>query len=343
MPFQYIRQIPSVEEIKQEIPLSPELQKLKAQRDSAIRKIFLRENKKFILVIGPCSAHDENAVCEYTNRLAKVQEKVKECILIIPRIYTNKPRTTGAGYKGMAHQPNPTENPNMLEGLKAIRRMHIRSFEETGMPAADEMLYPNNYPYLDDVLSYVAIGARSVEDQFHRLTVSGMDVPAGMKNPTSGDLDVMLNSVHAAQIPQDFIYNGWEVRTPGNPLAHCILRGAFNQYGQCIPNYHFEDLKMLSEMYIKRKLKYPTILVDTNHANSAKQYKEQLRISLEIMKNRQQSEIIKNMVKGLMIESFIVEGAQDVNGTVYGQSITDPCIGWEDTESLIKRISDFLD
>jgi 3-deoxy-7-phosphoheptulonate synthase len=342
MPFQYIRQIPSVEEIKQEIPLSPELQKLKAQRDSAIRKIFLRENKKFILVIGPCSAHDENAVCEYTNRLTKVQEKVKECILIIPRIYTNKPRTTGAGYKGMAHQPNPTENPNMLEGLKAIRRMHIRSFEETGMPAADEMLYPNNYPYLDDVLSYVAIGARSVEDQFHRLTVSGMDVPAGMKNPTSGDLDVMLNSVHAAQIPQDFIYNGWEVRTPGNPLAHCILRGAFNQYGQCIPNYHFEDLKMLSEMYIKRKLKYPTILVDTNHANSAKQYKEQLRISLEIMKNRQQSEIIKNMVKGLMIESFIVEGAQDVNGTVYGQSITDPCIGWEDTESLIKRISDFL-
>jgi 3-deoxy-7-phosphoheptulonate synthase len=342
MPFQYIRQIPSVEEIKQEIPLSPELQKLKTQRDTAIRKIFLRENKKFILVIGPCSAHDENAVCEYTNRLAKVQEKVKECILIIPRIYTNKPRTTGAGYKGMAHQPNPTENPNMLEGLKAIRRMHIRSFEETGMPAADEMLYPNNYPYLDDVLSYVAIGARSVEDQFHRLTVSGMDVPAGMKNPTSGDLDVMLNSVHAAQIPQDFIYNGWEVRTPGNPLAHCILRGAFNQYGQCIPNYHFEDLKMLSEMYIKRKLKNPTILVDTNHANSAKQYKEQLRISLEIMKNRQQSEIIKNMVKGLMIESFIVEGAQDVNGTVYGQSITDPCIGWEDTENLIKRISDFL-
>ncbi len=342
MPFQYICQIPTVEEIKQEIPLSPELQKLKSLRDAAIRKVFCRENNKFILVIGPCSAHDENAVCDYTGRLAKIQEKVKDSILIIPRIYTNKPRTTGSGYKGMAHQPNPQDNPNMLEGLKAIRRMHIRSFEETGLSAADEMLYPNNFPYLDDILSYVAIGARSVEDQFHRLTVSGMDVPAGMKNPTSGDLDVMLNSVHAAQIPQDFIYNGWEVRTPGNPLTHCILRGAFNQYGQCIPNYHFEDLKLLSEMYIQRKLKNPAILVDANHANSAKQYKEQLRISLEIMKNRQQSEIIKDMVKGLMIESFIVEGAQDINGNVFGQSITDPCIGWEDTENLIKRISDFV-
>ena len=342
MPFEYIHQIPTPKEIKTEIPLSPELVERKQKQDTEIRQIFTRDSNKFLVVIGPCSAHDENAVVEYNVRLAKLQELVKDKIVLVPRIYTNKPRTTGKGYKGMAHQPNPSEKPDMLEGLKAIRRMHIRSLQESGLPPADEMLYSNNLPYLDDLLSYIAIGARSVEDQMHRMTISGADVPTGMKNPTSGDLEVMLNSVYAAQIPQDFIYNGWEVRTPGNPLAHCILRGAFNQHGQCISNYHYEDLINLCEMYLERKLENPAILVDTNHANSSKRYKEQPRIALEVMKNRQYSEQIRDMVKGLMIESFLVEGAQDTLGTVYGQSITDACLGWEESESLVKRIADFI-
>ncbi len=342
MPFQYIRQMPTSEEILAELPLTPELQKIKDKRDREIQNVFLRKNQKFLIVVGPCSAHDENAVVEYNVRLSKLQERVKDVLVLVPRIYTNKPRTTGAGYKGMVHTPDPTGKPNIVEGLKAIRRMHLRSIKESGLTAADEMLYPTNNPYMEDVLSYVAVGARSVENQSHRLTASGMDIPVGMKNPTSGDIEVMLNSVSAAQIPQDFIHHGWEVRTPGNPLAHCILRGAFNQYGQCIPNYHYEDLAHLAEQYHGRKLQNPTILVDTNHANSGKKFKEQSRIALEVMKSRQMSEIIRNMVKGLMIESFIVEGNQKEDGTVYGQSITDPCIGWEETEILIKRVADFI-
>ena len=342
MSFDFLRQIPTPKELLDEIPLPKNLQEIKKNRDIEIRNVFNRKTNKFLLVIGPCSAHDENAVVEYNVRLSKLQELVKDKIVLVPRIYTNKPRTTGKGYKGMVHQPNPNEKPNIVEGLKAIRKMHLRSIKESGLVAADEMLYPHNTPYLEDVLGYVAVGARSVEDQSHRLTASGMDIPIGMKNPTSGDLDVMLNSVMAAQFPQDFIYNGWEVRTSGNPLAHCILRGAFTQHGQTVPNYHFEELMKLAEMYIERKLKNPTILVDTNHANSAKQFKEQTRIGLDVMRSRQHSEIIRNMVKGLMIESFLVEGSQDTTGTVYGQSITDPCLGWEDTESLIKRIADFV-
>lgn len=340
MSFNYIRKIPSSEEIINEIPFSKELASIKQNRDIEIRSVFERKSDKFILIIGPCSAHDEDAVCDYVNRLARVQEKVKEKIIIIPRIYTNKPRTTGEGYKGMLHQPDPTDKPNILEGLKAIRRMHIRAISESHLTPADEMLYPENYTYLQDVLSYVAIGARSVENQQHRLTVSGMDIPVGMKNPTSGDTSVMLNAIYAAQHGHTFLYQGWEVSTTGNPLAHAILRGAINHYGRNIPNYHYEDMMNLAMDYEERALTNPAILVDTNHANSMKKYKEQPRIVKEILHSRKISPILKDMVKGLMIESYIEEGCQTPDGKVYGKSITDPCLGWEDSEKLIYYIAD---
>ncbi len=332
--------MPSVEEILTEIPLPDNLFINKVARDKEIKAVFTGDSEKFLLIVGPCSAHDENSVCEYVSKLGEVQEKVKDKIIIIPRIYTNKPRTTGEGYKGMAHQPNHQEKPNMVEGIKAIRRMHIKALNESNLFAADEMLYPENYPYLADMLSYVAIGARSVENQAHRLAVSGLDIPVGMKNPTSGDLDVMLNSVKAAQIGHVFCYNGWEVKTRGNPLTHCILRGAVNKHGQNIPNYHFEDLMILADLYLKRSLLNPVVIVDVNHANSAKQYKEQPRISYEIMQSMTHSVLLKKMVKGLMIESFLVEGAQKSEENVYGKSITDPCLGWEDTKTLIFNIAD---
>ncbi|NLM48573.1 MAG: 3-deoxy-7-phosphoheptulonate synthase [Epulopiscium sp.] len=340
MSFNYIRKIPSSEEIINEIPFSKELASIKQNRDIEIRSVFERKSDKFILIIGPCSAHDEDAVCDYVNRLARVQEKVKEKIIIIPRIYTNKPRTTGEGYKGMLHQPDPTDKPNILEGLKAIRRMHIRAISESHLTPADEMLYPENYTYLQDVLSYVAIGARSVENQQHRLTVSGMDIPVGMKNPTSGDTSVMLNAIYAAQHGHTFLYQGWEVSTTGNPLAHAILRGAINHYGRNIPNYHYEDMMNLAMDYEERALTNPAILVDTNHANSMKKYKEQPRIVKEILHSRKISPILKDMVKGLMIESYIEEGCQAPDGKVYGKSITDPCLDWEDSEKLIYYIAD---
>jgi len=340
MSFNYIRKIPSSEEIINEIPFSKELASIKQNRDIEIRSVFERKSDKFILIIGPCSAHDEDAVCDYVNRLARVQEKVKEKIIIIPRIYTNKPRTTGEGYKGMLHQPDPTDKPNILEGLKAIRRMHIRAISESHLTPADEMLYPENYTYLQDVLSYVAIGARSVENQQHRLTVSGMDIPVGMKNPTSGDTSVMLNAIYAAQHGHTFLYQGWEVSTTGNPLSHAILRGAINHYGRNIPNYHYEDMMNLAMDYEERALTNPAILVDTNHANSMKKYKEQPRIVKEILHSRKISPILKDMVKGLMIESYIEEGCQAPDGKVYGKSITDPCLGWEDSEKLIYYIAD---
>jgi len=342
MGFKYVREMPKVKDILESIPVPGNLKKLKDERDKEIAAVFTGESDKFLLIIGPCSADNEDAVCEYVVRLAGLQEQVQEKIIIIPRIYTNKPRTTGEGYKGMAHQPKPTGEANMVKGLKAIRKMHIRSLKESHLPAADEMLYPQNYPYLEDILSYVAIGARSVENQLHRLTVSGMDVPAGMKNPTSGDLEVMLNSVQAAQIPHVFVYNGWEVHTPGNPLAHSILRGAVNQYGQAIPNYYFEDIIRLSESYKKRNLKNPAIIVDTNHANSNKQYKEQPRIAYDVMRSRQQSKAIKTKVKGLMVESYLEEGSQKIGEDVYGKSITDPCLGWNDTEKLILGLMEHL-
>ncbi len=342
MGFEYVRNIPPPEEIIQELPLNIDLMEKKIERDQEIKDVFLKKSDKFLLIVGPCSADNEEAVCEYVSQLSSLQKKVDEKILLIPRIYTNKPRTTGRGYKGMAHQPVPTEAPNIVEGLKAIRKMHIRAFTESGLSAADEMLYPGNYPYLEDILSYVAIGARSVENQQHRLTVSGLDIPIGMKNPTSGDIGVMLNSVEAAQLPHDFIYNGWEVKTKGNPLVHCILRGAINQYGRHIPNYHYEDLMRLVGLYQKRDLENPTILVDCNHSNSNKDFRQQPRVAMEVVHSMRESELIKMYVKGLMIESYLEEGAQEVKGNVYGKSITDPCLGWDETEILISKLFDYL-
>lgn len=342
MSFQHIREMPHVGEIIDSIPLSDDLQKIKKKRDKDIIAAIKGESEKFLLIIGPCSADNEDTLCEYVSRLAKLQEEVEEKFILIPRIYTNKPRTTGEGYKGMAHQPKPSEAPNMVEGLRAIRSMHIRAMRESHLTPADEMLYPGNYPYLEDILSYVAVGARSVENQMHRLTISGLDVPAGMKNPTAGDVEVMLNSVQAAQMSHVFVYNGWEVETPGNPLTHCILRGAVNPYGTNIPNYHYEDLIGLSESYNKRDLKFPAIIVDTNHANSNKKFQRQPRIAKEVMRSRRHSKTLRTKVKGLMIESYLVEGAQKVSDTVYGKSITDPCLGWEDSERLIRDLVELV-
>jgi len=340
MSFKYIREIPQPVEILGSMPLPASLAEMKNDRDEEIRAVFTRKADKLILIIGPCSAHDEDAVCDYIARLARVQAEVKDRIIIIPRIYTNKPRTTGIGYKGMAHQPNPQEEPNIVEGIKAIRKMHLRALKESHLPAADEMLYPGNYPYLEDVLSYVAVGARSVENQAHRLTCSGLDIPAGMKNPTSGDLEVTLNSIQAAQAPHMFSYNRWEVKTSGNPLAHAVLRGAVDPHGVTVPNYHYEDLIWFAEAYRKRGLANPTVIVDTNHANSNKKYKEQPRIAIEVMQSRQHSAVLKDMVRGFMIESFIEEGSQKVTENVYGKSITDPCLGWKDSEKLIRDLAE---
>jgi len=342
MSFQYIREIPQPVEILGSMPLPASLAEMKNGRDEEIRAVFTRKADKLILIIGPCSAHDEDAVCDYISRLARLQTEVKDRIIIIPRIYTNKPRTTGIGYKGMAHQPNPQEEPNIVEGIKAIRKMHLRALKESHLPAADEMLYPGNYPYLEDVLSYVAVGARSVENQAHRLTCSGLDIPAGMKNPTSGDMEVTLNSIQAAQAPHMFSYNRWEVKTSGNPLAHAVLRGAVDPHGVTVPNYHYEDLIWFAETYQKRGLVNPTIIVDTNHANSNKKYKEQPRIAIEVMQSRQHSAVLKDMVRGFMIESFIEEGSQKVTENVYGKSITDPCLGWKDSEKLIRDLAGMM-
>ncbi len=339
MSFEYVREIPNPKKILETMPLSQDLKAIKKRRDQKIKDVFTGESRKFLLIIGPCSAHDEEAVCDYISRLTKVQAEVKDKIIIIPRIYTNKPRTTGIGYKGMAHQPNPQEEPNIVEGIKAIRKMHLRALKESHLPAADEMLYPGNYPYLEDVLSYVAVGARSVENQAHRLTCSGLDVPVGMKNPTSGDLEVTLNSIQASQAPHIFSYNRWEVKTPGNLLAHAVLRGAVDPRGVAVPNYHYEDLIRFAETYRKRGLINPAIIVDTNHANSNKKFDEQPRIAMEVMRSRQHSQLLKDMIKGLMIESFIEEGSQKVTGNVYGKSITDPCLGWKDSDKLIRDLA----
>jgi 3-deoxy-7-phosphoheptulonate synthase len=340
MSFQYIRKMPSVEEILNTMPLPEKLAEVKAERDREITAVIKGESDKFVVIIGPCSADNEEAVIEYVSKLARLQDEVKDKLIIIPRIYTNKPRTTGEGYKGMAHQPTPTEAPNMVKGLKAIRKMHIRAMKETHLTAADEMLYPENYAYIEDILGYVAVGARSVENQLHRLTVSGIDVPAGMKNPTNGDLEVMLNSVNAAQLPHVLIYNGWEVKTTGNPLTHCILRGAVDQYGTNIPNYHYENLMRLSEIYKKRNLLFPSIIVDTNHANSNKMFHEQPRIAKEVMRSRAGSKTLRSKVKGLMIESYLVEGSQKVGENIHGKSITDPCLGWDDSERLVRDLAE---
>ena len=338
----YVKEVMSPEELLAQYPLPEAHKKLKAERDKEIASVFTGESDKFLVIIGPCSADNEDAVCDYVNRLAKVQDKVSDKILIIPRIYTNKPRTTGEGYKGIVHQPDPEKAPDLLEGLIAMRKMHLRAIAETYLFAADEMLYPENWPYISDILSYVAVGARSVEDQQHRLTVSGFDVPCGMKNPTSGTLSIMLNSCIAAQASHTFMYRGWEVKTDGNPLAHTILRGAVNKHDQYIPNYHYEDLMLLNEMYKEKNLKNPACIVDANHANSSKCYYEQPRIVSEVLHSRSVSKDIEKLVKGVMIESYIEPGNQKISDHIYGKSITDACLGWNETEKLIYDIAEKL-
>lgn len=340
MGFEYVSKLPTPDEIRAQFPLAPALAEEKAKKDKAIKDVFTGNSDKFLVIIGPCSADREDSVCEYVSRLAKVQEKVKDKLILIPRIYTNKPRTTGDGYKGLLHQPNPEKKPDLYEGLIAIRKLHMRVIEETGFSTADEMLYPENLTYLSDVMSYIAVGARSVENQQHRLVSSGIDVPVGMKNPTSGALSVMLNAVHAAQHGHEFIYRSWEVKTEGNPLTHCILRGAVNKHDQCLPNYHYEDLKLLHELYAERNLKNPACIVDANHSNSNKQYMEQIRIVKEVLHSRRHSSDIRNFVKGVMIESYLEPGSQKVGEHCYGKSITDPCLGWDDSERLLYEIAE---
>ena len=342
MSMEMIRVLPDPEAIKVQYALSEELTRKKAERDAEIAKVFTGESDKFIMIIGPCSADRQDAVLEYIHRLARVQEQVKDKILIIPRIYTNKPRTTGDGYKGMLHQPDPMKETDMLSGLLAIRHLHIQAFSDTGMTCADEMLYPENYAFLSDVLAYHAVGARSVENQQHRLVASGLDVPVGMKNPTSGDLTVMINSITAAQHSHTFLYRNTEVRTSGNPLAHAILRGSVNAYGRTQPNYHYEDLSRLYEMYAAKGLENMALIVDANHSNSGKQYLEQIRISKEVLHSCRHNPDIKRMVKGLMIESYLEDGCQKVEEGVFGKSITDPCLGWEKTERLLLDIAELL-
>ena len=342
MSFEFVAKLPTPTEIKEQYPVPEEIKTLKAKRDSEIADVITGKSDKLLVIIGPCSADNEAAVLDYTSRLVKVQEKIKDKVIIIPRVYTNKPRTTGVGYKGMLHQPDPEKKPDLLAGLVAIRKMHIDVMKETELTPADEMLYPENYWYLSDVLSSVAVGARSVENQQHRLVCSGIDVPAGMKNPTSGDFSVMLNSVVAAQSKQTFIYRNWEVNTPGNPLTHTILRGAVNKHGQTIPNYHYEDLIRLYNMYAARDLENPAVIVDANHSNSGKQYLEQIRIVKEVLHSCHHSADVKKLVKGVMIESYIEPGNQKVGDGVYGKSITDACLGWDQSEKLLYDIADLV-
>ncbi len=342
MSLNYLKVLPEPEEIAEMIPVSPSVKAMKIERDEEIRRIFTGESDKFILIIGPCSADNETAVLDYMYRLASLQEEVKDKILMIPRIYTNKPRTTGEGYKGMVHQPDPEKKADLVAGIKAIRSLHIKVAMETGFTSADEMLYPENYAYLDDILSYVAIGARSVENQQHRLTSSGLEIPVGMKNPTGGDISVMLNAIRAAQIEHNFIFRGYETETQGNPLAHAIMRGFVDQYGRSFPNYHYEDLLHLIEKYNERALKYPSIIIDTNHSNSNKKYMEQPRIAHEIIRNMNYDPIIKKHVKGLMIESYIVGGRQEIGNGTYGQSITDPCLSFDESRKMVYVIGEKL-
>ncbi|MBP5183763.1 MAG: 3-deoxy-7-phosphoheptulonate synthase [Lachnospiraceae bacterium] len=342
MNLEYKREMPTARVVKEMYPVPEALAEVKAENDKRIQSIFLNESDKFLLVIGPCSADREDSVIEYITKLRDVQDKVADKIVIVPRIYTNKPRTTGEGYKGMLHQPDPEAAPDMLKGLIAIRKVHLRALTETGFSCADEMLYPHNHPYLSDLLSYVAVGARSVENQTHRLTASGLDIPVGMKNPTGGMVSVMMNAINAARHGHTFVYSGWEVKSKGNPMSHGILRGYTHKQGSSAPNYHYEDLRFVYEMYMKSQLENPAIIVDTNHANSGKRFDEQPRIAKEVLHSMRLSKDIASMVKGLMVESYLVDGCQVPGGGVYGQSITDPCLGWEKTERMIYEIAELL-
>ena len=342
MAMEFKRRLPIPMEIREEMPLSAELTAKKQAFDAEVAKVFTGEDARKVLIIGPCSADREDSVMDYVCRLVPLQEKVKDKILIVPRIYTNKPRTNGSGYKGMLHQPDPSKKPDMLEGIIAIRRLHTRAVQETGFACADEMLYPENYRYLSDILGYVAVGARSVENQQHRLVASGIDVPVGMKNPTGGDLSVMMNSIYAAMGDHTFLYRGWEVETAGNPYAHAIMRGYVNEKGDSRPNYHYEDLIELHELYAQRGIKNPACIVDCNHANSGKQYLEQIRIAKEVLHSKRHSNDIDALVKGLMVESYIEDGNQKITNGVYGKSITDACLGWEKTERLVLEMAELL-
>ena len=336
------RKLPIPKDIKAQYPLTDTLAAIKAERDEQIADIFTGKSEKMLLIIGPCSADREDAVLDYCTRLARLQEQVSDKLILIPRVYTNKPRTTGDGYKGLLHQPDPQQHSDMLAGVIAIRRLHMSVLAQTGLATADEMLYPDNYRYLNDLLAYVAVGARSVENQEHRLASSGFDVPVGMKNPTSGDISVMLNSIMAAQHSHTFIYRGWEVETAGNPLAHAILRGYVNRHGEAIPNYHFEDLEHLYNAYAARGLANMALIVDANHANSSKKYAQQPRICKGVLHSCRHSEEIRSMVKGFMVESYLEDGCQKIGEGVYGKSITDPCIGWAGTERLVKDIAELI-
>ena len=336
------RQLAVPAEIKERCPLTMKMSDTIGRKRTEIKEVFEGKDNRKLLIIGPCSPDNEDSVIDYIGRLARIQDKVKEKILIVPRIYTNKPRTTGEGYKGMLHQPDPTEKPDMIKGIIATRHLHMRAVEETGFVCADEMLYPENYQYLDDVLGYIAVGARSVENQQHRLVASGVDVPVGMKNPTSGDYTVMMNAILAAQHGHTFIYRGWEAHSQGNPLAHSILRGYTNKHGQSQPNYHYEDLIRLCDYYDERELKNPAVIIDTNHSNSNKNPYEQPRIIKDVLHSGRQNDRIDRILKGFMVESYIEDGNQKVGGGCYGKSITDPCLGWDKTEKLIYEIADLI-
>ena len=340
MNCEFKRKLPIPKEVKEMYPVTEKMKVDFERRDAEIKKVLSGENDKLLLIIGPCSADYESSVMDYISRLCPIQEKVQDKIIIIPRIYTNKPRTTGSGYKGMLHQPDPLHDSDMFEGITKIRKLHMRALKETGFSCADEMLYPENYRYLSDLLAYVAVGARSVENQQHRLTASAIDVPVGMKNPTSGDLSIMMNSVLAAQNAHTFIYRGWEVESTGNPYAHAILRGGMNAQGENIANYHYEDLMKVYESYQEKKLENMSVIIDANHANSNKKYMEQIRITKDVLHSRRVNADIRSLVKGIMIESYIVDGAQSAECGVYGQSITDPCLGWKKTERLIYEIAE---
>jgi len=342
MNMEFVRKLPIPVEIKELYPQTGAMARAKQKTDSELQKIFTGESDRMVLVIGPCSADHEEPVLEYVSRLKKLQDQVEEKLLLIPRVYTNKPRTTGDGYKGMLHQPEPTEKPDMLKGIVAIRSLHMKVAQEFGLTTADEMLYPESYRYLSDLLSYMAVGARSVENQQHRLVSSGLTIPVGMKNPTGGDLSVMMNAIAAAQQAHTFIYRGWEVHSKGNPLAHAILRGYVNRHGRSLPNYHYEDLCHLCELYRQYQLRNPAVLIDTNHANSGKQHREQIRICKEVLHSCRHNADVCRLVKGFMVESYLEEGCQSPDGGVFGKSITDPCLGWEDTEKLVLDVAELL-
>ena len=343
MNMKFIRKLPIPMDIKAQYPVTKEMMAVKKEQDQELKRIFTGESNRFLLIIGPCSADNQESVLEYVGKLRRLQEQVADKIMMVPRLYANKPRTTGIGYKGMLHQPDPVENPDLLKGIVAIRELHMRALADYHFSCADEMLYPDNHRYLSDLLSYVAVGARSVENQQHRLTASGLDIPVGMKNPTCGDPSVMMNSIIAAQHTQSFIYRGWEVVSEGNPLTHGILRGYTDETGRSVPNYHYENIMGIADLYEESGLANPALIIDTNHANSGKKYMEQIRIAKDVLHSRKQNETIRHLVKGLMIESYLIDGCQKPEECVYGKSITDPCLGWEKTEKLVLDIADALD